>query len=128
MKVQILTLLGAAALSGCMSAGPVPVDRVFTDVERDGVTITGRYDPAGFSSAEVQRLVANVCTRPGISGFSETPSEGQMLFQFMCVNGNSYGANAGVNFQRTGAGVANLSAVFSDQNGNLASATDTVRF
>ncbi|MGJ8612229.1 MAG: hypothetical protein ACSHWY_14100 [Octadecabacter sp.] len=129
MKTSILALGAALLLSGCLSSGPVPANSVFTDVQRDGSTITGLYNQAGFSSSEVQRLVSNVCTRPGISGYGEAAadSQGQVAFQFTCVNGNSYGASAGINFTRTGSNSATLSAVYS-QDGNLSSASGDVRF
>jgi hypothetical protein len=127
MKFQSFAIVAALAVSGCMGSGEVAMDRVVTDVQRDGVTITGRYDPRGFSSAEVQRLVGNLCRQPGINGYSESPIDGQIAFQFTCVHGNDYGASAGVNFTRTGNNSARYSALFS-VDGNIVTASGDVRF
>lgn len=123
----ILALITAGLVAACGAGGPVAVDRVITDVQRDGTTITGTYNPAGFTPSEVRSLVANVCNSGGLSGYSEQPAETQVNFAFSCANGNSYGASAGINFTRTGANTATFSAVFS-QNGNLTSASGNVTF
>ena len=112
---KVFALFGVAALSACATSGPVAVDRVLTDVARDGTTITGTYNPAGFTSSEVRGLVSNVCNSGGLSGYSEQPAETQVNFAFTCANGNPYGASAGINFTRTGANTAHWYSAMTSQ-------------
>lgn len=124
-----LALFALASLAACLGpGGGVPQNAIFTDVAADGETITGRYDPTGFTSAEVQRIVANVCTRRRMTGYVETRTDAGLMFQFTCRSGNPYGANAGINFARTTTTTAAFSAVYSNAGGDLVSASGEVSF
>lgn len=126
MKTPHIALLAALTLAAC--GGPPPVDSIFTDVRGDGTTISGQYNAAGFSSAEARSIISNVCTDGVLATYGEQPTETITLVQFTCANGHPYGANAGVNFKRTGPNTAAFSAIFSDGNGNLMAAQGDVTF
>ena len=110
----ILALTAAVAACAPSASGPVPTDRLYTDIDRDGTTITGRYDPATFTSAQVRNMVSSVvCTQPGLPGYAEAAVDGQVRFSVTCSNGNKYGPSAGINFFKTSPTSVNYAATFS---------------
>ena len=125
MKSIYIAILATLALTAC---GPRPTDSIYSDVQRDGTTITGSYSTAGFSSAEARSVVSNVCNGGVLASYGEQAVEGEVAIQFSCANGHPHGSNAGINFKRTGANTAALSAIWSDDNGNLVSSQGNVTF
>lgn len=129
MRLQLVTALTISAVLGACgpsASGPVPTNNVYTDVQGDGTTITGRYDPATFSTAQVRTMVsAGVCTQPGLTGYAEEAVDGQVRFSFTCTRGSKYGAYSGINFFRAGANAVTYAATFSE-NGVIQQTKGTI--
>lgn len=86
--------------------------------------LSGQYNPAGFSTAEVRRLLASNCTGKQLSGYSETPGDGLVTFAATCKGGTSaHGGN--MEFERSGGQVISEGTVY-DQSGNLSTQKQAV--
>lgn len=125
-SICLSVFMSVVLLSGCVSGtqGPVETNRLNIDVQRDGVTITGRYAPAGFSSSEAKKLVSELCEGGGLASYSETPTDGQVALAAQCSGASKYGAWSGTNFVKTGGGTVESSTVTS-QNGSVVQIRDT---
>ncbi|MEP4195569.1 MAG: hypothetical protein ABJL99_08035 [Aliishimia sp.] len=91
---------------------PVDKDFAVSDVIDDGITIKGRYDPAGFTSANGRRMASFSCKEAALATYGETEVDGQIVFQATCRDGTVHGAGSGVNFIRVGPRMATYSSVF----------------
>lgn len=122
MHRLIFAAAACASLAACLAA-PVPSDPNFveTDVQSDGVTVVGSYDPSGFSSDEVRKMAGFSCLAGDVASFTEAAAGTMMNFTAVCAQGTFHGAGSGVNFNRTGPKSATYSSIYSE-NGQIVQA------
>ncbi len=101
MKTLYLTcaIAGISTLAACgdgIPSEPINVDRnpsdpktFVTQVSRD--VLTGAYDPTGFNSDDIQRLIAIECNENKLASYSEEPADnGRIAFTATCVGGTIF--------------------------------------
>lgn len=118
LSLPLIVILSACS-TGPSSTSPVDSNRVVTDVLSDGNTISGRYDPAGITTANAKKMASFSCESAALASYGETVTDGQVVFQATCRDGTVHGAGSGVNFQKTSPNSATYSSVFK-LNGNIA--------
>ncbi|WP_109316301.1 hypothetical protein [Pseudovibrio ascidiaceicola] len=96
----IIPLVVGFALVGCSGSAGISKRNpdYFGAKERDGA-LSGVYNPAGFSSAQVRKLVGTLCQDKRLEGFSEARSDGLVAWKTGCANGVRSGVGF-VEFQR----------------------------
>lgn len=79
------------ALAGCStSVGPLTSSSPNVFYANLGPTdLTGEYNPAGFSSADVQAGLAQICGNRKITNYSEQPAGGMVAFSGHCYGGTT---------------------------------------
>lgn len=118
--VATSVILGACASSADLARS----NPDYFSVDISAGRLSGQYNPAGFSTAEVRDLLASNCTGRQLSGYSESPADGLTAFTATCKGGTSaYGGS--VEFERSGGQVIS-EGTFYDQNGNLSTPTQAV--
>lgn len=114
MYRPIFAIMACAGLAGCLGgAAPQDPNFVETDVQSDGVTVIGSYDPDSFSSSDARKMAAFSCLGGDVASFTESDSGGKKVFEAVCASGTVHGAGSGVNFTRTGPKSATYSSVYS---------------
>ena len=96
----LMLALGACG-GGSSGAGIATSNPNFFSGSVSEATMTGSFNPAGYSAAQVQGLVSQVCADGGLAGFGTAPREdGLTGFSASCA---TWRDNArAVEFERTG--------------------------
>jgi hypothetical protein len=102
-----------SGLAGCLTPS-APADPNFakTDVQSDGVTVVGRYDPTGFNSADARKMASFSCLAGDLASFTETNAGGLTEFQAVCAQGTFHGSGSAVTFTRTGPNSATYTSIY----------------
>lgn len=117
MYRPIFAVVACASLAGCLGGATFEDPNfVKTDVQSDGMTVVGSYDPESFSSSEARKMAAFSCLGGDVASFSEADAGGNMEFTAVCAQGTFHGAGSGVNFTRTGPNAATYSSVYSEND------------
>ncbi|KZK77745.1 hypothetical protein PsW64_03373 [Pseudovibrio sp. W64] len=116
----IVPIAIAFALTACSSSAGISKKNpdYFGAKEREG-SLSGVYNPAGFSSAQVRRLLGTLCQGGQLEGFSEARSDGLVSWKTNCANGIRSGVGF-VEFQRIdGSSEIMVETTGSNGSGNL---------
>lgn len=92
-SVTMLAMLFASGitLSACtMREGPLTSENPNVFYADLGPTdLTGEYNPAAFSAADVQAGLAQICGNRKITNYTEQPAGGMMAFSGHCFGGST---------------------------------------
>lgn len=124
-RVITVFAVTSVTLGACASGGDLAASNPnYFSVKISEGRLNGQYNPAGFSTAEVRKLLAPNCAGQQLSGYSETPADGLVAFAATCKGGTS--AHGGrMEFERSGGQVISEGLV-SDQAGNLSTQAPAV--
>lgn len=112
-----LIALGAACSSPGANALSNP-NYFLAKVNKKAQVMSGQYNPAGFSSAQVKSLVSKTCRNGQIAAYSQSAQSGLVAFSATCGGGFSPRYSL-VTFEKTGANKVLLEATGSDGVGNI---------
>ncbi len=84
-------IIASGALYGCTTtaAPPVSADPNVFYADLGPTDLTGVYNPAGFSAADVQAGLAQICGDRKITNYTEQPSGAMMAFSGHCYGGTT---------------------------------------
>lgn len=86
--------------------------------DRKTRVMAGTYNPSGFSSREVRKLVTVMCASGRLSGFNETANEGIISFSATCSGG--FDSTVGlVEFVRDENDLVSIVSIGGDGAGNV---------
>ena len=93
-KIAFLMVAGAT-LAGCGGSPAVDNPDFFSFRSRDGV-LSGTYNPAGYSSAEIQAEVKTACASNRLATYGEAAptKDGLVAFTATCDGALKYGTGA----------------------------------
>ena len=115
-KIPALLILSCAALAGC--GGSSSSNPNFFTVDYDGGKMTGRYNPAGFTAEEVQKLLASDCVGGKLASFGTQPVGTMMAFTATCP-GPMRQTTGNAEIERAEGGKVMVESTSSDGRGNL---------
>ena len=82
-------IAATALLAACtVSVGTAPSSPNSFSAQLAQDQLTGTYDPAGFTSAQVERAIGQICAHKRVSGYTEQPTaDGNTAFSGHCRGG-----------------------------------------
>ncbi|MDD2869068.1 hypothetical protein [Neomegalonema sp.] len=112
-----LTLCLLALLSACGGASARKNPDFFT-ARSSGSTLTGVYNPAGFTSEEVRELLKGGCAEERLASYAEAPGSGVASFTAVCDGEAAFG-NGHMQFERRAEGGILVEQMGSGADGRL---------
>lgn len=113
--LPIFAVAGVLTLAACGGTPALDTPGFFSLRASDGV-MQGRYNPAGYSKAEVQKLIAQTCPSAALSSYGEQPAETLVAFSARC-KGKAL-LDGIYEFETAGNQVV-VEGIVYDENGNL---------
>ncbi len=113
-----LALCVGALLSACGGGGSARANPDFFTARSSGGTLTGVYNPAGFSSGEVQELLQGGCAKGRLASYAEAPGSGATSFTAVCDGDATFG-NGHMEFERRAEGGTLVEQMGSGADGRL---------
>lgn len=119
----VLASLALGFLAACGGGSATEITRsnpnfFLGKVDGAELQMSGVYNPAGFNSSQVRKLVGATCPSGRLSGFGEQPADGLTSFSASCDGG--FGPEIGlVEFERIQGSTVLLEITGSDGRGNL---------
>lgn len=93
-------------------------DPNFFNVNYEGQKMTGRFYPAGYSTAQVQQLISLNCASGRLKSFGAQMAATQMVFSAHC-DGDAIMTDGNAEFTNDGIGNVTIETIYPNQPDNL---------
>ncbi|WP_310620834.1 hypothetical protein [Flexibacterium corallicola] len=117
---NLILILTGITLSACATGSYISRKNPdFFNAKLKDRQLQGTYNPAGYSSAQVRKLVGTLCQQGHLTGYSETRQEGLVSWTTGCSSGFSERARTNEFERIDGTDQVMVETMGSDGRGNL---------